>query len=36
VMHTHPCFKNHPTPGCPHCNQRSGRDAGNMEDFEEF
>jgi hypothetical protein len=33
---THPCFKNHPTPGCPQCIQCSGGDAGNMEDFEEF
>jgi hypothetical protein len=36
LMCTHPCFKNHPTPGCPHCIQCSGGDAGNMEDFEEF
>jgi hypothetical protein len=32
----HPCYKNHPTPGCPHCHQCSGEDDGNMEDFKEF
>jgi hypothetical protein len=36
LMCTHSCFKNHPHPGCPHCIQCSGGDAGNMEDFEEF
>jgi hypothetical protein len=36
LMCTHPCFKNHPTPGCPHYNQCSGEDACNMEDFQEF
>jgi hypothetical protein len=36
LMCTHPCFKNHQTLGCPHCNQCSGGDEGNMEDFEEF
>jgi hypothetical protein len=35
-MWTHPCFKNHPTPGFLHCIQCYGGDAGNMEDFEEF
>jgi hypothetical protein len=35
-MCTHPCFKNHPTLGCPHCIQCLGGDAGNMEDSEEF
>jgi hypothetical protein len=34
LMCTHPCFKNHPTPGCLHCNQFSGGDEDNMEDFE--
>jgi hypothetical protein len=36
LMCTHPCFTHHPTPGCPHCTQYSGGDAGNMDDFEEF
>jgi hypothetical protein len=36
LMRTHPSFKNLPTLGCPECNQCSGGDAGNMEDFEEF
>jgi hypothetical protein len=36
LMCNHPCFKNHITPGCPHCIQCSGGDAGNMENFGEF
>jgi hypothetical protein len=35
-MCTHPCFTNHPTPGCLHYIQCSGGEVGNMEDFEEF
>jgi hypothetical protein len=35
-MCTHHCFKNYPTPDCPHCIQCSIGDAGNIDDFDEF
>jgi hypothetical protein len=36
LMCTHPFFKTPLAPDYSHCNQCSGGDEGNMQDFEEF